>query len=84
MNRDIIEMVLCYEQKLLCIFKKNEMYNGGRLLHLSYLDDEAKLYIGGIHFSGFSADGICEEGYIQLIDSGYIEAPSVLLSIIIN
>ena len=65
--------------EIIVYFKKNEIYNGGRLLlHLSDLDDEAKWYIGGIHFLGFPVDGVCEEGHIQLIESGYIEASSVL------
>ena len=74
-SNDILEMVLNFDDNLLLFFKCDNKYIGHRLLIYSFnLSDDCICYCGGIEFTS-GVIGCFEDGFIELIDSGYIEAP---------
>lgn len=72
-NNDILEMVLNFADNILLFFKHDNKCVGSRLLIYSFeIKQGVSWYMAGVHFTG----GCCEDGLIEIMESGYIDAPT--------
>ena len=76
-TKETLEMVLNCAQKVLLFFKNNEDCSGDPLLLkcVKLCGDKTTEYIAAINFEG-DEHITCQDGLIELMDSGYIDAPT--------